>query len=186
MKRQLIGAIVGAIIIFAWQFFSWAAGNLHEKAQRYTPNQEAILSALAANLPEEGGYLVPNIPSGSSDEQMEKAVKDMEGKPWASIQYHKAHSMNMGMNVARQFIVNIIVAWLFIWLVSKFNVRTFGGILLSSLAVGLIVFLNSPYTGSIWYDWFDIMAHFTDAMVSWGLVGLWLGWLLSRRTEVRR
>lgn len=181
MKRTILAAVVGAIILFIWQFLSWGIINFHEKAQQYTPNEAAILSALQANLPEEGGYMVPNVPKGASNEEMEKVMKDMEGKPWASIQYHKTYESDMAMNMIRQFLVNLVVVLLFCWLVQRLNIRTLGNIFLSGLAVGLIVFLNSAYTGNIWYKWFDIWAHFADAMVCWALVGLWVGILFNRR-----
>jgi hypothetical protein len=181
MKRTLLGAIVGGIILFLWQFLSWGIGNFHAKANQYTPNQGAIMAALAANLPEEGGYILPSAPPTASNEEMEKTMKDNEGKPWASIQYHHAYKMNMAVTIPRQLVVNIITVWLFIWIIGKFDIRTFSGVFLSSLAVGLIVFFNQPYTGNIWYKFFDIMAYFGDSMASWGLVGLWLGWLYNRK-----
>ncbi len=42
MKKTIIGAIVGGIIIFAWQFLSWGPLNLHEAQQQYTPKQDTI------------------------------------------------------------------------------------------------------------------------------------------------
>jgi len=178
---MLLAAFVGAIILFAWQFLSWGILNFHEKSQRYTPNEAAILAALSANLPEEGGYFVPNVRPDASSEEMERVMKDMEGKPWAAIQYHKAYENDMSMNMIRQFLVNFVVVLLFCWILTKFNIRTFANIFLSALAVGMIVFLNAPYTGSIWYKWFDIMAHFADAMICWALLGIWVGFLFNRR-----
>jgi hypothetical protein len=35
----------------------------------------------------------------------------------------------------------------------------------------------------IWYPMFDIRAYLIDAVVSWGLVGIWLGWWMNRRTK---
>lgn len=52
---------------------------------------------------------------------------------------------------------------------------------MASLITGLIVFFNAPYMMNIWYKTFDIMAHLADAIISWGLCGLWLGWYLSRK-----
>ncbi|MGZ3847232.1 MAG: hypothetical protein ACXVBH_14315, partial [Flavisolibacter sp.] len=56
----------------------------------------------------------------------------------------------------------------------------FGTILGAAVVVGLVAFLNEPYTGFIWYKTFDIWAYFFDAIVSWGLTGLWLAWWLRR------
>ncbi len=181
---MIIAAIVGGIILFAWQFLSWAALNLHKKANGYTPNNTAILAALAANLPEEGGYIVPGLPETATKEDHEKMMKESDGKPWASIQYHKSMEstwQDMIMNMARGLIVNIITIWLFCWIIGKMNMATFGNILTASIFTGLIVFFNASYIGNIWYKWFDIMAHFADAMISWGACGLWLGWYLKKR-----
>jgi hypothetical protein len=61
------------------------------------------------------------------------------------------------------------------------NTHDFRTIVLSSLFVGLIVFLNAHYTNFIWYQTFDIWAHLADAIVSWGLTGLWLAWWFNRK-----
>ena len=187
MKKTIIASIVGGIIIFAWQFLSWPVLNLHKAANRYTSNQDAILAALNTNLTEEGGYIVPGLPENASREDHEKLMKETDGKPWATIQYHKSREVSTGAmitNMVRALIVDIIMVWLFCWIISKLNAPRFGKIFIACLSTGLIVFFSSPYTISIWYKWFDIMAHFTDAIVSWGLCGLWLGWWLTRRPTI--
>ena len=115
MKKSLIGAIVGGIIIFIWQFLSWAIINLHLPAQQYTPKQDAVMAALNSNL-EEGGYFVPSLPETATMEEQEQAMKDMEGKPWATIQYHKAMENKMTMNMIRGALVNMVTVWLLCWI----------------------------------------------------------------------
>jgi hypothetical protein len=182
MKKSLVGAIVGGIIIFIWQFISWPALNFHKSIQQYTPKQDAVMAVLNSNL-EEGGYLMPAIPEGSSMEEHQKAMKDAEGKPWATIQYHKSMENNMTMNMIRGFITNVITVWLLCWILLRLKNQSFGTIFAASLFTGLIVFLNVPYINHIWYQSFDLMAHFMDAIVSWGVTGLFLGWWLSRNTK---
>ncbi len=179
MKKSLIGALVGGIIIFIWQFLSWTMVNLHQPSQQYTPKQEAILSVLNDNL-EEGGYYLPGMPQNSSMEEYEKLMKESEGKPWATIQYHKAMENNMVMNMIRGLVTNILTVWLLCWILLRINVPNFATILIASLFIGLIVFLNVPYTNYIWFESFDLWAHFADAIISWGLCGLWLAWWLTR------
>lgn len=183
MKKSLIGALVGAIIIFVWQFLSFAAVNLHKPAQQYTEKQDAIMSFLNSQGLEEGGYILPSVPETASNSEMEAAMKASDGKPWASVQYHKEAQnsiSDMMMNMVRGFLVNFVIVFLFCWIVRKMVAPTFGTILGSALAVGMISFLNQPYTGFIWYKWFDIWAFLLDAVVCWGLTGLWLGWWLRR------
>lgn len=183
-KKTIIAAIVGGIIIFAWQFLSNAALNLHKSANRYTPNNAAILENLKANLPEEGGYILPGLPETATSEDHEKMMKESNGKPWAAIQYHIANEStvaHMITNMARGLVVDIIMVWLFCWILGKFNIQTFNTIFTASIVLAFIVFFNTAYTMNIWYKWFDIMAHFMDAIVCWGVCGLWLGWYLSRK-----
>ncbi len=180
MKKALVAAIVGGIIIFIWQFLSFALVNFHKPAVNYTDKQDAILNFLQTQQLPEGGYFLPNIPGNASSEQREQAMKDAENKPWAIIQYHHAYNSSMVMNIVRVLIVNMIIVFLFSLLLQRMTAPTFKAIVLSALSIGMIVFLNAPYTNAIWYQSFDTWAHLADAIVSWGLVGLWVAWWMGR------
>lgn len=183
MKKPLIGAIVGGIIIFLWQFISWAALNLHHASQEYTAKQDSILSYLNSQFTEDGSYLLPNYPPGQSREEMEKQMESNKGKPWAQIQYHKAMNIDMGMNILRGFLADIIMVALLCWILMKLSAPNFSRIFTVCLLTGIIVFINSPYTIHIWYPKADIWMHFADAIVGWGLCGIWLGWWLGRKAK---
>ena len=181
MKKLVIGALVGGIIIFLWQFLSFALLNLHGKAFQYTPKQEEIMTTLNTLITEDGQYLMPGLPENATSEEHEAHMKSGEGKPWAMVSYHKAMKMSMTMNMVRGLLVDIIAVGLLCWILSKMNLPKFGTVLTASVFTGLIVFLTAPYTAHIWYQNFDIMAHFMDAIVGWGACGLWLGWWYSRK-----
>jgi hypothetical protein len=180
MKRNLIGAVVGGLLIFIWQFLSYALLNLHEPVQAYTDKQDAIMEFLATQNLQEGGYMMPSLPKTASMEEWTAMEEKITGKPWASIQYHNSFSNNMTANMIRGFLTNVLLVFIFCWILGKMRALSMGTVLAISLGVGLIVFLNGPYTGYIWYKYFDIRAHLADALIAWGLVGLWLGFYLSR------
>ncbi len=179
MKKTIIAAIVGGIIIFTWQFLSNAALNFHEDEQKYTANQDAILKVLDENLPEEGQYFLPNLPPGYTAEEYEAHAKEVEGKPWAQVFYHKANDMSMPINMARGLIANILVAFLLAWLLMKMNAPSMSTMVMSSLAIGLMAYLTETYPIAIWYKHETLMT-LIDAIVIWGLLGLWMGWYLRR------
>lgn len=178
MKKQLIGALVGALILFVWQFLSWTTLNIHGKETQYTPNQDKILECLSQNL-EDGDYFVPTAPPNATKEEYEATMTNALGKPWAKISYHSSMQMNMGMNMFRGFVINLVSAFLLIWMLLKMPNLDFTTTILASLAVGVIGYLNFPYLNSIWFEGHTI-GYIIDTVVQWGLVGAWLGWYLKR------
>lgn len=180
MKKQLVATLVGGVILFVWQFLSWAAIPIHQSEYGYTPNQDKIMEALNQNLTEAGTYMLPGSAPGTSHEEQAAQMERSAGKPWASISYHKSLSTDMGMNMFRGFMVDLVAAWLLVWLLLKFETLNMGTALQTSLAVGIIGYLTIPYLNSIWFEGNSI-GHLIDAIVSWGLVGAWLGWWLPRR-----
>jgi len=179
MKKQLIASLVGGIILFVWQFLSWSMLNIHGSEMAYTANQDKILESLAQNL-EEGSYFLPNLPPGSSSAEEQAYMQNSAGKPWATVSYHKAMNMSMGMNMFRAFAVDLVAAFLLTWLLLKFANLDLKTALLSSLAVGGISYLTIPYLNSIWFE-SNSIGHIIDAVAQWGLVGVWLGWWLPRQ-----
>ncbi len=175
MKKLTIGALVGGIILFFWQFISWAAVNFHKETQQYTRNQVKILEFLEENL-EEGFYYMPGTAPG---EDPQKVMEESIGKPWAQIYYHENMQAGMGMSMTRGLIVDILAVALLAWILLKMGNASFITILLSSLAVGLIGYLTINYTQTIWYE-LPSWSHLLDAFGSWGLIGLWLGWWLRK------
>ncbi len=180
MKKSIIASLIGGIIIFFWQFLSNAALDLHRPATQYTSNQDTILHFLSTQL-EEGKYFLPNTPVGATADQMQQLAEDAKGKPWAIIDYKKANTTNMPVNMGRGLITNIIMVWLFIWLLSKGNYCTFGSIFTASLVVGILSFLFFPYTNFIWYESPGIYADMLDGLMGWGLCGIWLGFYLKKK-----
>ena len=181
MKKLLIGALVGGILIFIWQTLSWTVLNLHHANQEYTAKQDSIMSYLNAQFSEDGSYMLPSYPKGTSYEEMQKTMETTKGKPWMQIQYHKSLDTNMGANIGKGIVVDIIIVALLCWILMKIPSPGFGSIFTACLFTGVIVFLNSPFTIHIWYIKADIMAHLYDALISWGLCGIWLGWWLKKK-----
>lgn len=177
---MVIGSLVGGILIFIWQTLSWTMLNLHHAGQEHTPKQDSIMAYLNSQFTEDGSYLLPAFPSETSNEERQKGMEAAKGKPWMQIQYHKAMNMNMGANIFRGLVIDIIMVAFACWILMKISPTGFSRIFIACVLLGLIVFINSPYTIHIWYQKADINAHLADALVSWSLCGTWLGWWLTR------
>ena len=179
MKKTIFGILVGGLILFFWQFISWGAMGIHADMQQHTPKQEEILKYLGDNL-EEGFYLLPVSPPGSSSEQMQKLKEGNNGKPWAQIYYHKAMNTAMGINLLKGIIVDLLAVFLLVFILQKMGNASLQTIFLTSISVGLIGFLSVTYVNSIWFGT-KILADLLDAILSWSLIGIWLGFWLRKK-----
>lgn len=175
MKRRIIATIVAGLILFIWQFLSQAALDLHKAEHQYTANQDTILSALASAGLKTGKYAIPLADPALGTEAVMKAAAENVGKPSAIINYTTSSTNDMGMNMLRGILVNILIMYLFISLLGKANIAGFKNIVAVSLTIGMIGFFNHAYTSYIWYHGTDIFIDMLDAFMGWGLVGVWLG-----------
>ena len=179
MKKWVIGSLVGAIIVFVWQAASWMFLGIHDKAMKYTPAQEQIMNTLSSSNLEEANYMLPNAPTKKEQEDM---MKTMEGKPWASIIYHKSMSTSMTMPLIRCFLVDFFLVISLIYVLTRGGTpiarRAFAG----AVAMGLFSWLWTFYMGHIFFalPWSMILGDLIDSIVAWGLCGLWVGWWLNR------
>ena len=179
MSRLLIGSVVGGLIVFLWQFMSWSMLNVHKAEFNYTENQEAIMTALSENLSADGSYMIPMPSPDASKEEATAMQEEAVGKPWAVVQYHQAWATNMGANMARGFVVDVVAVFLLCWVLMHFRELDMKTAVLSSMAVGVIGYLTISYTTGIWFE-LRTIGYLIDNIVQWALCGAWLGWWLKR------
>ena len=58
MNKTFLFTLTGGVLLFVWQFMSFAALNLHGNAQTYTPKDREILQFLEGMELEEGMYAI--------------------------------------------------------------------------------------------------------------------------------
>jgi hypothetical protein len=183
MKKWLIGSLVGAILIFAWQFLSWTMLNVHIGEAKYTAAQDSIVNYLSSVLKEDGMYMLPTVPPGASMKEGEALGEKMNGKPWATVMYKTAYVNDMARPMIRGFLIDLFLVFSLIYILTRGGIPNAMRIFAGSVAVGLLTFLWGPYTA---HNWFQvpmeaITGHLIDGLVAWGLVGIWLGWWLNRK-----
>lgn len=175
MKNPIVYTLVGGLVLFFWQFLSFAGLNLHADAQAYTPKQGQILECLAEMDLKPGMYAVgANLPpEDMADPDQRNAINaEMEGKPWAVVHYHEAWSSDMGLNLIRSLMMNLITAFLLFWMMRNLSNPTRFRRIVLALSVGWVGFMFFPYSNFIWYKNPDILAHMLDGTVPFVLLGL--------------
>jgi hypothetical protein len=184
MKKALIGAFVGAILVFGWQAVSHMFLHHHDPAYKQIAGQETVIQTLSEVFKEDGQYLVPRPDATLSQEEMAKFEESRKGKPWALVTYHSANDVDMGMAVLRSFTTAFLSVLIFIGLMGK-NRGNFFTVFLKSMGVAAFVFAFVYYNSNIWLQtpWEVIRPELLDLLVEWGLCGIWLGWWLNRRVS---
>ncbi|MEL6253135.1 MAG: hypothetical protein AAFR87_14080 [Bacteroidota bacterium] len=180
MKNLLIAAAVGSVIIFMWQFLSWAPLGIHESQMAHTDKQDAVLQALAESGLSEGAYFLPRLPASASTTEMTAFEQENMGKPWARVHYHEAYSSNMGLNMFRGWLISFVSVFLLSWILSKMAGLSMRTAIISALSVGLIGWMTITYQESIWFKT-ESLPQLLDVGIQWTLTGAWLGWFLPSR-----
>jgi hypothetical protein len=185
MKNVVIGSLVAAVIVFVYQALSWMVLPIHEGTLKYTPQQDAILSVLSANLNEDGVYALPNLPPGSTQQERSEFDKSMVGKPWAVVHYHATYGGMMGSQLLWGLIIDLIAA-----LVIGYVMWTARGVFAGfaarfSLALGFALF--TVFQSSLMMaNWWEVPGHYLsgeiiDHLLGWALAGVWFGWWFGRK-----
>ena len=183
MKKIIIGSLVGAILLFAWQSLSWMVLGLHNDAMKYTPAQDTLLNVINNSLKEDGQYIIPGVPLNATQKEMEECAKKSDGKPWAIVTYHKTRKTDMTMPIIRGFLICLVCLWLCCLSIGRLANKKFSGVFTTALTFGIMCFLFVWYMGHNWMDtgWGVLKGELIDDVVGWGLVGAWLGWWYGRK-----
>jgi len=183
MKKIFIGSLIGAILLFSWQSLSWTVLGIHQEALKYSPAADSLLSTISSSLKEEGQYLMPRLPDGATQKEMEEYMKKNEGKPWAIVTYHKQQKLDMVMPIIRGFFICLVCIWLCCVVIGKLANKSFYSVFSTTLTFGVISFLFVWYMGHNWMGtgWEVLKGELIDDLVGWGLAGAWLGWWYGRR-----
>lgn len=180
MKKLIIGALIGGLLLFLWQTLSWTALNLHGKQYQKSAVQDTVLNFLSSQLKTDGQYMLPTVDPDADAATREKVAADMAGKPWAVVTYHSAYNIEMGTTIFRGLLVDIIIAWLLCWILLGNPQQSFSRIYFTSLAIGLMGYLFLPYSDYMWFQTPGTTQNLIDVIISWSLCGVWMGWWVRK------
>jgi hypothetical protein len=185
MRRPVLAAIAGGIVVFFWSAASHMALGLGTAGIRSVPNEERLAQAIRGVITEPGLYFFPGLdPSRKMTPEEERA--------WAE-RYRRGPS---GMIVVKpggrdpmeptQFVIELFADILAAGVAAFLLTRLQGPFLVRAGAVGLLgVFEWADLSVSYW-NWDKFPATFTgaallDQVVGWTLAGLVMAWMLRPR-----
>jgi hypothetical protein len=173
MKKPLLVAGLGGVVLFFWGFISWAVLPWHDRVANKFSDEATVSQALKANAPVQGIYY---LPFAEEDHKAGEVAAFVNVLP-------QGFDMNMGKLMGIALIMQILSASLVFWLLRQTRGLSYLGKLGFVAVVGLTIGFVSH--GPYW-NWFGFPASYTivmilDSMIGWTLAGL----VLAKFTEER-
>lgn len=179
-------ALLGAIVIFVWQFVSHTLLPIGEMGFRLPQNEDVVLQAVTTGLPQSGIYALPHIdPAKMGDESTMNAwIEKEKVSPYAFVVVAAPNpdAGSMSRELGTQFVSNLIAALLAAWLLAA-TAWGFGARVLGAAAFGVFGWLANIVPQWNWYRFPGdfLLGNLIDQAIGWTLAGIAIAWWLGRR-----
>ena len=169
--------------MFIWNFVAHDFLPLGEMGVGIMQNEDAVTAALQTNLGDNSGfYFFPTggLTPGATREQkgaaMKKAEEQMASGAAGVLIYRPKRVFNFPKRLAEQFVTDVAVALLAVFLLAQTGIRGFGGKVGFVLTTGVLaaIVTNIPYG-----NWYGFPKDFTLAQMIMTIVGFLLVGILA-------
>lgn len=176
MKRILLGAVAGGLIVFAWSAVQHMATPLGMAGISVLPGEEAVLGALRANVREDGFYFFPaaGMSPDMTPAEHEAWVERMRTGPTGVMVVHPQGAEPMMLRQLVLELVTDILAALLVAFGLAHVVAPYGRRVLLVALAGVFVALAGSASYWVWYGYPTayIGAEAIEHIVGWLLAGL--------------
>jgi hypothetical protein len=168
MGKKLLAGVLGELAFFFWSFVAHDVLPLGKAGIKEIPNEQAVLSSMKANMPEEGLYLLPGLglPENATRAQqsaaMEARVHKVETGPSGLLAYHPALNFSFGRALGVELGTNIVQVLLAVILLGQTSLVSFGARWRFITIAGVLAGLS---TNISYWNWYGFPGSYTLAYV---------------------
>ncbi len=176
MKRIILAAVVGGLIVFCWSALSHMALGLGEAGLRSLPEDEALLGAMSRSIPEDGLYYFPGLEMSRELSAEETAAWEARYRsgPTGLLLYHRVGGelFSPGLFIT-ELLSTLLAAVVASLVASVASVSYARRVALVSL-LGAFAWLSISVSYWNWYGFPSafIAAEGVDQVIGWLLGGL--------------
>jgi hypothetical protein len=184
--RIVIAGIVGGFLVFCMGAVNHTVFHFQERTFLKIPESATFSSDLTARDLKHGLYLFPDMPTDEEkkDEAQMKAFNERYSKgPSGMLLVVHNGPVLMGENMGKEFVSNVIAAWMAAWIVSLFAADVgFARRWFAVVAMGIFSWISLTASYGIWYRFPHDFVHdeLYCALIEWGVAGLVIAAIVRR------
>jgi hypothetical protein len=168
MGKTLLAAVLGGLAFFFWSYVAHDVLPLGKAGIKEIPNEQAVLSPMKANMPEDGLYFLPGLglPENATRAQqtaaMEARMHKVETGPSGLLVYHPALNFSFGKALGVELGTNILQVLLAVVLLSQTSLVSFASRWRFITLVGILAAIS---TNISYWNWYGFPGNYTLAYI---------------------
>lgn len=180
VKKLVLGSLLAAIVLMVWGFISWALLSGWLGIVKEVPNEEAVRTALADNVPESGAYFLP-MAGFEGGEAEQNAWRERHTQGPIGLLFFRAEGVApSGLVMLWGFLhfwISAMVAGLIVAIARR---PGYGQRVEIVFFVGLFAAFSTYLSQSVWWyvPWGYTLYAVVVTVIGWTLAGLVLGKIL--------
>src|SRR5690242_3744245 len=168
MGKKLLAGVLGGLAFFIWSFVAHEVLPLGQTGVKEVQNEDALLGAMKAGIPESGLYLFPGLgipPNATRAQQsaaMEARMHKVESGPSGLMVYHPSWNFSFGRALVTELITNIVQILLAVLLLGQTRIVNFVGRWRFITIVGVVAAIS---TNISYWNWYGFPGNYTIAYI---------------------
>jgi hypothetical protein len=182
MGKKLLAAVLGGVAFFLWNFVAHDVLPLGTTGIKPVPNEDVLMGAMKANLPEHGLYFFPgldipaNATSAQKSQAMETRIHKVETGPSGFLVYHPSLNFSFGGALATELGTNILQVLLAIFLLGQTSLASFGARWRFLTTAGILAAIS---TNVSYWNWYGFPGNYTLAYICTVAMGFVIAGLVA-------
>ena len=186
MKRILLGGILAGVVVFVVSAINHTVLPTGHMGVKSLPNEEPVLAAMRAGIPEKGLYIFPgmNMSHKPTDEEMKAWTQKYVAGPTGILVYSPGGEQPMmPRQLSSELLTDVLAGCIAAWVVSL-TAASFGRRVLLVTLLGVFAWLTLTLSYGIWYRFPGayVVGEGIDTVVGWFLGGLAIAWMYRPKT----
>jgi hypothetical protein len=168
MGKKLLAAVLGGLAFFFWSYVAHDVLPLGRAGIKEVPNEQAVLTAMKANMPENGLYFLPGLgmPENATRAQqsaaMEARMHKVETGPSGLLVYHPSLQFSFGKALGIELGTNILQVLLAVILLGQTNLVSFIARWRFLTLAGVLAAIS---TNISYWNWYGFPGNYTVAYI---------------------